>query len=141
MQYLLEPITVTLNKLEYDAALQNTRAFWEAGFEIEDFGMGNILVRSAPQYLEHSDIASIVTEMAGYLLEHKNDIYAEQMDWIYHNVACRAAVKAGNINHPQELIALADQLEANPALRYCPHGRPVRIVIKKREIEKQFGRM
>lgn len=141
MQYLLEPITVALNKLEYDAALQNAKAFLEAGFEIEDFGTGNILVRSAPQYLEHSDIASIVTEMAGYLLEHKNDIYAEQMDWIYHNVACRAAVKAGNINHPQELIALADQLEANPALRYCPHGRPVRIVIKKREIEKQFGRM
>ena len=31
-------------------------------------------------------------------------------------------------------------LEENPDIRYCPHGRPITIVMKKSEIERQFGR-
>lgn len=140
-QYLLEPVKVTLSKLEYDAVLQNTGLLDEAGFEISDFGAGMVLVRSAPQYLTHDDIEPTIIEMAGYLLQNKNDINSQHMDWIYHNVSCRAAIKAGNLSHPQELIDLARQLEEDKAIRYCPHGRPISIIIKRREIEKQFGRV
>lgn len=140
-QYLLDPVRVTLSKLEFDAVLQNTGLLSEAGFEVEDFGSGMVLVRSAPQYLEHDDIEPTVIEMAGYLMQNKNDINSEHMDWIYHNVSCRAAIKAGNISHPQELIDLAKRLEEDKTIRYCPHGRPISIIIKKREIEKQFGRV
>lgn len=140
-QYLLDPVRVTLSKLEYDAVLQNAALLSEAGFEAEDFGAGMVLIRSAPQYLEHEDIEPTVIEMAGYLLQNKNDINSEHMDWIYHNVSCRAAIKAGNTSHPQELIDLAKRLEDDKTIRYCPHGRPISIIIKKREIEKQFGRV
>lgn len=140
-QYLLEPVKVTLSKLEYDAVLQNTGLLDEAGFEIGDFGAGMVLVRSAPQYLSHDDIEPTVIEMAGYLLQNKNDINSQHMDWIYHNISCRAAIKAGNISHPQELIDLARRLEDDKTIRYCPHGRPISIIIKRREIEKQFGRV
>lgn len=140
-QYLLDPVRVTLSKLEYDAVLQNTELLSEAGFEAEDFGAGMVLVRSAPQYLGHDDIEPTVIEMAGYLLQNKNDINSEHMDWIYHNISCRAAIKAGNISHSQELIDLAKRLEDDKTIRYCPHGRPISIIIKKREIEKQFGRV
>ncbi|MFR8531660.1 MAG: hypothetical protein ACLVDB_11225, partial [Anaeromassilibacillus sp.] len=64
-----------------------------------------------------------------------------RLDWLYHNVACRAAVKAGDESRPEELLALADRLEQNPQIRYCPHGRPVSILLKKRDLEKQFGRV
>lgn len=140
-QYLLEPVKVTLSKLEYDAVLQNAVLLDEAGFEISDFGAGMVLVRSAPQYLTHDDIEPAVIEMAGYLLQNKNDINSQHMDWIYHNVSCRAAIKAGNLSHPQELIDLARRLEEDSTIRYCPHGRPISIIIKRREIEKQFGRV
>lgn len=100
-----------------------------------------VLVRSAPQYLTHDDIEPAVIEMAGYLLQNKNDINSQHMDWIYHNVSCRAAIKAGNLSHPQELIDLARRLEEDSTIRYCPHGRPISIIIKRREIEKQFGRV
>ena len=138
---LLQPIAVTLNKIDYNSVINNIDVFDEAGFEVEDFGNGMILVRSAPQYLENEDIEQTVIEMSGYLTENKTDIRTEQMDWIYHNVACRAAIKAGNISTDRELIDIARRLESDDTLRYCPHGRPLCITLSKYEIEKQFGRV
>ncbi len=140
-QLLLEPICVTLNKIDYNSVIGNLDAFSECGFDVEDFGNGVVLVRSAPQYLDSKDIEETVIEMAGYLTENKKEIKSEKMEWIYHNVSCRAAVKAGNKSSREELISLAKELQNNPTLTHCPHGRPVCIVIKKREIEKQFGRV
>ena len=140
-QTMLVPVTVTLDKDDYTAVLMNLDKLAEAGFETEDFGGSTVIVRTAPLMLEHEDIASSVMEIAGYLSENKTEISTEHMDWIYHNIACRAAIKAGDKSNIAELVELAKMLEENPDVRYCPHGRPVSIIIKKRELEKQFGRI
>lgn len=140
-QYLLTPESVVLNKTDYTSAVENIEMFEECGFEIEDFGASTLLVRAAPQYIENEDISDTITEMAGYISMNKRDIKTEKMDWIFHNIACRAAVKAGNRSTEPELIALVKQMISDDNLRYCPHGRPVSVVLKKSEIEKLFGRM
>lgn len=141
VQYLLTPITVTLDKIDYDAAVSNLDMFAKCSFDVEDFGNGTLLVRSAPQYLAATEIADCITEMSGYIASGKKDIYTEKMDWFYHNVSCRSAIKAGNKSTVQELMDIAWTLEKNPQIKYCPHGRPICIVITKYEIEKQFGRL
>ncbi len=140
-QLLLQPVTVTLGKEEYDAAINNLNMFSECSFEVDDFGNSTVIVRSAPQYIDASEIPDCIAEMADYIAKGKNDIFTEKMEWFYHNVACRSAVKAGNKSTPQELIELVKKLEENPQIKYCPHGRPVCIVMKKSEIERQFGRV
>ncbi len=140
-QFLLQPVTVTLDKAEYNAAVNNLDMFKECAFDVDDFGNGTVIVRSAPQYLDAGDISDCIAEMSNYIALGKNDIYSEKMDWFYHNVACRCAVKAGNKSTAQELIELVKKLEDNPELKYCPHGRPICIVLTKNEIEKQFGRV
>ena len=139
-QLLLTPLTVVLNKNDYSAVIAEPELFAEAGFDIDDFGSGTVIIRSAPQYLPAEDIESSFIEMAGYLSENKKEIRSEKMEWIYQNVSCRAAVKGGNTSSPEELIALAKQVEAED-VRHCPHGRPVCIVIQKRELERRFGRV
>ena len=139
-QLLLTPITVTLGKSEYDAAINHLDMFSDCSFEVEDFGNSTLLVRSAPQYIEAAEVADCINEMADYISMGKNDIFTEKMDWFYHNVACRSAIKAGHKNSAQELIDIVKTLEENPQIRYCPHGRPICIVMKKSEIERQFGR-
>lgn len=141
VQYLLTPITVTLDKIDYDAAVSNLDMFAKCSFDVEDFGNGTLLVRSAPQYLAATEIADCIAEMSGYIASGKKDIYAEKMDWFYHNVSCRSAIKAGNKSTVQELMDIAWTLEKNPQIKYCPHGRPICIVMTKYEIEKQFGRL
>lgn len=141
VQYLLTPITVTLDKIDYDAAVSNLDMFAKCSFDVEDFGNGTLLVRSAPQYLAATEISDCITEMSGYIASGKKDIYTEKMDWFYHNVSCRSAIKAGNKSTVQELMDIAWTLEKNPQIKYCPHGRPICIVMTKYEIEKQFGRL
>ena len=140
-QVLLHPVTVVLNKTDYESAISNLDMFRECAFDVEDFGNGTLIVRAAPQYLDIDDVESSVIEMAGYIAQNKTDIRSEKMDWIYHNVACRSAIKGGNISTREELIDIANKLDEDPSLRYCPHGRPVCVVMSRYELEKQFGRV
>ena len=139
-QMLLEPVTVTLDKNEYSAAIDSIDIYAQAGFEIEDFGSGTVLVRGAPMILSGNDIKGSVMEIAGYLVSNKNDVTTSKIEWIYHNVACRAAVKAGDKLSDEELMAISDKVESDD-VRYCPHGRPVRLVFKRKDIERRFGRI
>lgn len=140
-QMLLEPVTVTMPKKEYDAVINNISVLDDLGFQTEDFGMGTVIVRSAPQFLDAAQIEDTVCEMAGYLAENKTDINTVHMDWIYHNIACRAAIKGGNISKPEELKEILNILQNDKTIMYCPHGRPISVIVKKREIEKMFGRV
>ena len=139
-QMLLVPVTVTLEKSEYNVALEHLDMFSEVGFEVENFGNGTIIVRSAPSYLRNDDITDTVVEICGHIADNRKEIISEHMEWIYHNIACRSAIKAGNKSTPKELIEIANKVFSDDKIRYCPHGRPVCIEISKYEIEKQFGR-
>lgn len=139
-QMLLEPVPVTLEKNEYSAVLESLELCRKAGFELEDFGGGTVLVRSAPMVLGDGDISGAVMEIAGYLAANKSDLTTRKIDWLYHNVACRAAVKAGDETSPQELADLAKRVEKED-VRYCPHGRPVSFLLRRKDLERQFGRI
>lgn len=141
MQCLLAPIVVTLPKDEYNALIENTQLLAEYNFDINDFGNGKVAVRGVPQYVDNCNVEDMITEIANNLLEKKIDINTEQMDWIYHSISCRSAIKAGNINYEQELMEIAKIVDNNESIRYCPHGRPVCFVLTKYELEKQFGRV
>lgn len=140
-QLFIAPVTVTLSKEEYSAVVENLSLISDAGFDIEDFGGGSVIVRSCPIDLDNCEIVPLIDEIAGYLVKNRNDITNEHLDWIYHNVACRSAVKAGDKNSPEELQQLVKQVLFDNEVRYCPHGRPVLIEITKYELEKQFGRV
>ena len=140
-QMLMEPLPVTLSKEDYDAVLSHADALEKSGFIVEDFGTGTVAVRAYPMVLENNDIPAIIEETAGYLRTHKRDFASDALDWLYHNVACRAAVKGGNVSSDFELEKFVEKLLSMPDIRYCPHGRPVMITMSKYELEKQFKRI
>lgn len=140
-QMLLSPVTVTLSKEEYNALLENTDILSKAGYCVEDFGQGMVIVTECPTYIESGDIEPVVIELAGYLADNKKDMIPEKLDWIYHSTACRAAVKAGDKTTAYEQQKFVEQLLSMSDVRYCPHGRPVMIEMSKKELEKNFGRI
>ncbi len=138
-QLFLEPVIVSLSKDEYVAIIDNIDMFVKAGFEIDDFGNSSVIVRAAPSYLDNVGITDIITEMANYILDHKKNIQSNYVEWLYENIACRAAIKAGKEAKLEEMQALIKRIiKEDP--RFCPHGRPIAVTMKRREIEKMFGR-
>ena len=140
-QVLLEPVVITASKQEYDTVMSNLDVFEEAGFHISDFGPGSIAVRQKPMLIDDSDIMSAVLEIADNIYEGKIDSNTDKIDMILHATACKAAIKAGNNNSPEELLKLSSDVIFDDNVRYCPHGRPVLIEMTKYELEKQFRRI
>lgn len=140
-QTLLIPQTVTLEKDEYTAALENLDVLARCGLEAEDFGGGALLVRSAPMWLAAGEIAAVTSELCASLKGCKADISSQMLDHLYHSVACRSAIKGGEKSGALELSTLVELLEQDNDTKHCPHGRPVRISMSRRELEKQFGRV
>lgn len=140
-QLLLSPLNVALSKEEYFSIIDNLDVIKESGFDIEDFGKGSVIVRACPLNLEKEDLTSLVTEIAGYLIKNQKDILPEKLDWIYHSVACRAAIKAGNVTSQYEIVKFTEELLNSEDVKYCPHGRPVIIEMTKYELDKKFGRI
>ncbi len=140
MQNLLSVVSVRLEAEEYTAVVGNLELLLKAGFEIEDFGEGTVLVRAVPAMLSGEDVASMVNEAAASLARTGN-VDIERIEDIFHSVSCKAAIKAGYITSDTELLELAKKVLCSDDIRYCPHGRPVAFEIKKKDIEKQFGRI
>ncbi len=141
MQSLMIPVTVTLSKEEYDIIINNLETLEKAGFSVEPFGTGSVIVRECPSVIDANDVENILVETATYLLQNRNDLINEKLDWIFHSSACRAAIKAGDKTDRYELEKFTARLLADDDVRYCPHGRPVLAELTKRELEKFFGRI
>ncbi len=140
-QQLLLPVTVTVSAEEMEALTEAAEQLEQAGFEIDAFGAREVIVRAVPLLLCDRDVTETVLEVASGLCSGKTEVTTDRLDWLYHNTACRAAVKAGDRSTPDEWKTLAEAVLHNDALRTCPHGRPVCITLSRKELEKQFGRI
>ena len=140
-QMMLFPVTVNLSDDEYSAVIENTELLLKAGYDVSDFGDRCVKVSACPPELIEENIDEIIVEIAGYLSNNIRTLMPEKLDWIYHSMACRAAVKAGNFTSRYEAELFVGKVLGDENLRYCPHGRPVLVEMTKRELEKQFGRI
>ena len=139
VQELLTPITLTLGPQERQALLDGQAVLEGFGFQLEEFGSGSLAVRAVPDYLETGDVEPTLLELAKKLrLTGWADPGAAR-DEVMHTMACKAAIKGGQRNDPQELERVAG-LVMGGAVKYCPHGRPVAIELTRGELEKQFKR-
>lgn len=139
-QVLLIPETVNLSRREKEALLEEKELLRKAGFEVEDFGDGAVILRQVPMYLEKEDAGFVLSDLAEKILSHRKDrtqLYEELLE----SIACKAAVKAGTFTGDKEREEFARKVIGDPAIRSCPHGRPVIVHLTKREIEKMFKRV
>lgn len=140
VQTLLSPVAVTLSREEYRAVTENLELLNTAGFEVEEFGTVSVLVRAVPANLVKNDIMFLMCDIAANLVKFGR-AETEILDDLYHNIACRSAIKGGNRQSAEELEELARTVLSSDEIMYCPHGRPVAFELKRSELEKQFGRI
>lgn len=138
-QALLTPIICDMS-FESTALLLENRPLLEAfGFELDAFGERSIAVRQVPADIDTGDIRPLLGELAEKLSIGAGDP-AGAKDEILHTVACKAAIKAGRMSEPGELKSLVDKVVSGE-VKYCPHGRPVAIVLTRAALDKNFKRI
>ncbi len=137
MQELLKPLAFQGAPEDREILLRHADQLEEFGFQLEDLGDA-VAVRAAPDFLAYEDIAATLEELAGKYALGTADPGA-QRDELMHTMACKAAVKGGQKNGPEELVAIAQAVMAGE-VTHCPHGRPVATQLTKKQLEKQFGR-
>lgn len=144
-QLLLVPVRVDISEGER-ALLEEERAwFFDLGFEYEQFGEHSVVIRCVPNTgrgpftgLNAHDAfraaldALETAEQSGTLPDDTT---------VFHDIACKAAVKANDRLSKDEIKLLLEQLLTLENPYHCPHGRPAILRFSKTEIEKKFGRI
>ena len=139
-QLLMTSVQVSLSRAEHEAVLEQIPLLQKLGFEVEDFGGSTVVLRAVPAMMSEESPAALFQEVvAGIMEAGRHSVGA--LEEILHRMACRSAVKGGDVNRPEELAKLVETICADEQVRYCPHGRPVMIRYTRRELEKLFGRI
>ena len=81
-------------------------------------------------------LASSLSEAVGTI----ESVGAEYFDARLYQASCKAAVKGGREYSPEHIQWIVDKLMKLSDITFCPHGRPVAMVIKKSTLDRQFGR-
>ena len=145
-QMLLESVTVNLLPDELLVVRDAAPFFLKAGFFVEDFGRGTVILREVPIYLERSDVREFfleALEIARRNIALGNDIEAADtlLDETLYDIACKAAIKGNRQLSQREAAELLRSLDTLPKPLTCPHGRPLIVNMSKREFDKRFRRV
>jgi len=143
VQHLLVPSVVAVSPADA-ARIDEERALFESlGWVVEGFGEGAVAVRAVPAVLRRPDPEAMLREVLALLDAGRRDGIdrAALVSSVVDRMACRGAVMAGDALDPAEVVALLEQAEALNHAHSCPHGRPTRLVLRRRELERHFHRI
>lgn len=140
-QILLQPVSVLLPMDRCAALQEQAETLSQVGFTFSFEEMPIIHLTGIPMSCEGLDFDEMLPQLAYYCTLEMQQPEAHLLDDYFHQIACKAAIRAGDRNTTEELQALATRVWEDDAIRHCPHGRPVMFILSKYQLEKQFKRI
>lgn len=131
-QLLAIPLEITLHPSEAEELPGIWQDLSALGFALETNGPDTLRVTGIPPSLARADAPKFIRDALG----GKKGGF----DSLWHMMACRTAIKAGQELTSDEVAGLLEQWLATPDGGYCPHGRPVSVALTARDLEKLFKR-
>ncbi len=142
VQVLMIPIDIKLTQNEADCLREYGDDIRAGGFEYEIDGTF-VSITQIPSEFNTESARDAFVELCSKLAEGCTDVALSRQarfEKALYQSACKAAIKAGEINDRKTLLSIVGELMEKPDVTYCPHGRPVAFVIKKSSLEHRFGR-
>ena len=137
-QALLAPEALELTPAQQALVTLHAAALRDQGFEIEPFGPGCYLLRTAPPSLRREEPGRAFAELLDLITREDNPVNTGQR--VAASLACHAAVRAGQTLTATEMRELIEQLEACETPQTCPHGRPTMLHLSAEELARRFSR-
>lgn len=140
-QRMLVPVTVDVTDGEMAALEQYGESLRRLGIDVEPLGPRTAGIHGFPVLLEKADPAGTLRDFLAWALAcEKAPTVRQVLEQLAHVAACRGAVKAGDPLKAEEMAAILQHRESARMAATCPHGRPTALLLKKTDLEKQFGR-
>lgn len=139
-QMLLIPELASLEPGEMVTWEENRNFLNSIGFETEQMGERDIMIRSTPNGTDAAEAADVIAELLTILADKRHDKRTYLEERAMYSVSCKAAIKANMHISLREQEALVNRVMAMQGINTCPHGRPICIKISKEKIEKEFKR-
>jgi DNA mismatch repair protein MutL len=137
-QKLLVPIYFEVDEGEHEILLQGVEQFSELGIELEEAGDFRWKISAFPfpgGKLKAGRSGINPVECIREHITHAREIEKE----FFARLACKAAVKEGEILEPSDALTLIRDALSLPEPR-CPHGRPLWYRLEKDELFRLVGR-
>jgi DNA mismatch repair protein MutL len=142
VQRLLVPAVVALPAGEAGRVEEDRELLGRLGWEVEPFGDGAVAIQACPSVLGRRDPAAFFVEVLEVLSDGRREGVDRStlLSSVVDRLACRAAVMAGDLLHPDEVLSLLAQAERLNHSHSCPHGRPTRLHLSRATLERHFHR-
>ena len=144
LQLLMFPLEVPVGKEEVAAAEEYREEIAAAGFAFEiSEDLSTLYCTQIPSLLTTDRATDLLIAMIGALASGTGSAEVARKTYFeeaLYQASCKAAVKAGRIDRDEDIAWVVARLFENPDILYCPHGRPVALVLKKSRIEHYFKR-
>ncbi len=139
-QRLLLPITVTLTGVEIEAFELHRNYFDRLGFEVEAFGGNTLIVHSVPAPHARFDAERCLRDTLASLTGDRVAGTAARHEHLVATIACKAAVKSGDVLSLDEMRALFAALRDTRLPAHDVHGRSTIVQLAWDEVDRRFGR-
>ena len=141
---LLFPHIITLSPHDITIISPHLDIFTNNGIIIEQCTSNQLRVESLPVHLKDQSLDNMIRETISWITESSTlDTHALKKllnNKLQAQMACKAAVKAGDILTQEKMEQLLHDLEKTANRFSCPHGRPTGWLLSLHEIEKKFKR-
>lgn len=135
-QNLLVPVKIEVESADKQIVLEKLNVFQEFGFEIEEFGDNELLIRAVPVF----DFRESIQDTFFYMLEQLKEYSKKDIrENIIISMSCKNSIKAGEKLEEEEIRILLTKLHEIGKYT-CPHGRPIIVRLPFIELDKKFGR-
>lgn len=138
-QILLAPIRLEFSKQEVEEILHKKDLYFQLGIVLEGFGEISVLIREVPSFLEPGTEREVIVDFLGKSID-KTSIAEELYDLMAKCIACRSAIKKGDLMSHHIISELLNRLSYCENPSRCPHGRPTLIKLTRSDLEKMFHR-
>lgn len=141
VQPLLVPDTISLSPTRALTLLDHLDFFAKLGFELEDFGDNDFVLRSMPAWFGARDFRPMLHDALDDLaLDGETTQIEAALDAVLSRMACHGSIRAGDTISRDEVQQLMRDLDTVDFGANCPHGRPVYLPIDLFELESRFER-
>ena len=141
-QQLLVPETFDLTPAQAAVFDQLAPELENYGFELMRLSGRTVAIKATPADLPANEARNMLAELLDTVDAEKKSTARETLrDEIAASLACHAAIKVNMPLAPEKMRWLIDRLLQTSSPTTCPHGRPVILRLKTRDILKGFHRI